>query len=753
MIAGQLLRVTTVRSQSPLGFGGCIFAGKPIDARGEVSAAGAVVVVRANASVLGGAVVEPGQWWQVTGESSSRVTEVNGFALKETQVEATEAYLAKPSGEHLVSFLADQPSFAGIGYVKARRLWDAFGSRLYSLLDAADIDSLTSVLTREVAERAVAAWAAVGDSRTLQWLQAEGISVTLGRKVLRFFGASTEEKLREDPYRLLSFCAGWREVDALAQRHFGVMVDDPRRLKAAIEEVCYRLFAAGHTSALSATVTDHLEALFGPQTAGFRWRDLAHRALSSGLTNGSYVRGLHGIQPLGAHVMERHVAKAIAVRLAASDGPLMDDDAIRGVLTDYQRREGLTLNEQQLQAVTLAAHHRVALVTGGAGVGKTTVLKAVYRLMDAAGVQVTQLALAGRAAKRMQEATGRPASTIANFLRSTANRSLGENCLVVIDEASMVDIISMSRVCELLGDAPRLLLVGDPAQLMPVGPGLVLHALTRIRDVPTVQLEVVKRYGGAIAHAAAAVRAGTWPELPEDAKAPIAFVPSDVGEIAATVLDLFEQGRATTQVLCARRNGPDGSKNLNALCQQAFTSSSTPVRVWSSEHDCLVLTGLRVGDSVLCTRNMWDRGLQNGSLGVVSEAVEAAMPSSAETGSEGPVLAWIDWDDGVRRPLYEAMLDDVELGYAITVHKAQGSQWKRVIVPVAPTRMLDRTLLYTAMTRAQDQVILVGDVDAARKAAVAEPRANLRQVNLDLLLADVLKAQKSSTKTPATAVS
>lgn len=741
MIANQLLRVATVRSQNPRGFGGCVFTGKPIDATGAVSAAGALLVVRAGSAVLGGALVEPGQWWHVTGEAHSRETEVNGFVLHETQVEAAEARLARPSGEHLVAYLADQPSFAGIGYVKARKLWDAFGSRLYSILDAADVTSLSAVLTPEVAERAVAAWAAVGDSQTLQWLQAEGVSVSLGRKVLKFFGTSTQEKLQEDPYRLLSFCVSWREVDAIARQHFGVTVDDPRRLQAGIEEVCYRLFAEGHTSALSSTVTDHLQALFGPQTAGFRWRDLVNKALSSGLTNGSYVRGLHGIQPLGAHVMERHVAMAVARRLSASVAPLVEEHVENRILVEYQNREGLTLNAQQLLAVGLAARNRLALVTGGAGVGKTTVLKAIYRIMDEAGIQVTQLALAGRAAKRMQEATGRPASTIANFLRSTSVESLGEDCLVVIDEASMVDIISMSQICEVLGAAPRLLLVGDPAQLMPVGPGLVLHALTRVRGVPNVQLNVVKRYGGAIAHAAAAVRAGTWPELADDEEEPIAFLPCASTDVPARVLELFAESRAHTQILCARRNGLDGSKNLNALCQSAFTSHSAPVRVWSAEHDCLVLTGLRLGDSVLCTRNMWDRGLQNGSLGVITEAVGSPMPSAAEESSDGPILAWIDWDDGVKRPLYEKMLDDIELGYAITVHKAQGSQWRRVIIPVAQTRLLDRTLLYTAMTRAQEQVLMVGDAEAARKAAVSEPRANQRQVNLDLILTEVLSGE------------
>jgi exodeoxyribonuclease V alpha subunit len=142
---------------------------------------------------------------------------------------------------------------------------------------------------------------------------------------------------------------------------------------------------------------------------------------------------------------------------------------------------------------------------------------------------------------------------------------------------------------------------------------------------------------------------------------------------------------------------------------------------------------------VLCTRNMWDRGLQNGSLGIVSEVVDAPSPTTADAGADGPVLAWIDWDDGTRKPLYESMLDDVELGYAITVHKAQGSQWKRVIVPVAATRMLDRTLLYTAVTRAQEQVLLIGDHAAAAGAVRAPPRAAARVVALDLILRSMLK--------------
>lgn len=235
----QTLRVTSIRSQSPLGFGGCIFTGKPIDDQGNVQDAATYYVVKAKGSTLAKATVQPGQWWKVSGEAVERVLDVNGYKVAEWQIEASKAVLTRPSGEHIVSFIADSPAFEGIGQVKARKLWDTLGTRLYVALDAADVDSLAKVLTPESALQVVEAWAQYGDSRTLQWLQAEGIDLEIGRKVLQFFGRETPDKLQEDPYRLLSFCASWRQVDALAQSHFKVALDDHRRLQGAIEEACY----------------------------------------------------------------------------------------------------------------------------------------------------------------------------------------------------------------------------------------------------------------------------------------------------------------------------------------------------------------------------------------------------------------------------------------------------------------------------------------------------------------------------------
>lgn len=742
------LRVTSIRSQNPRGFGGAIFAAKQIDANGNVVDAGTYWVVKASGNVVGGVTIQPGQWWKVVGTSISRVQDIDGYRITETQVDATEALLLRPSGEHIVGFLADNPEFKGIGRVKARRIWDGLGEKVYEVLDNADIATLSGFLSTESAEQVIAAWANHGDSRTLQWLQAQGFDLALGKKILDFFGTETAEKITADPYRLLSFCASWRQVDRLARTLFGIADDDQRRLQGAIEEACYRTFSAGHTTTLSADLMNQVAELLGPQTKSLQWRGLVTAALAQGLDNGSFVVSHHGVQPLGALVMESEVAKAMADRISSKAEALLQIDDVDEILLGFERAEGMELNAEQWAAVHLGASRPIVVISGGAGVGKTTVLKALYAVYDKAGIGVTQLALAGRAAKRMHEATGRPASTIANFICNWRPGTFDGQCAVVVDEASMVDIITMSRLCELLDPSVRLVLVGDTGQLMPVGPGLVLHALAKVPQMPIAELKVVRRFGDEIAAAASLIRGGKWPELGADPRSAITFIegsllPSTNGDesVSETVLHLYRQDPANTQILCARRNSPDGTKPLNALCQAAMTSEAEPLRVWSTEHDAYAHTGIHLGDKIMCTRNIWDRGLQNGSLGEVVQIEQQPRLLTDDNGQEaGYALAWVDWDDGVRRPIVEEMLDDLELGYAITVHKAQGSQWPRVIVPLTKNRMLDRTLIYTAITRAQSQVLLVGDAAAAKLSVEREPHVNKRHVALDLLLRAQLTA-------------
>jgi exodeoxyribonuclease V alpha subunit len=743
MTPSYTLRVTAIRTQNPRGFGGAIFTGKLIGSDGAVLDATTYLVARVSGRVLAGRVVEQGQWWRVEGEVRSRVLDVQGFRITEQQVTAVSAALMRPSGEHVVTLLAENPEFEGIGLVKARRCWEKFGEDLYEILDSAEVESLSTVISRECAEKAVAAWSIYGDAKTLQWLQAKGFDVALGRKVLEFFGREASAKIEEDPYRLLSFSASWSQVDDLALSRFKLDLKDPRRLRGAIEEACYRLFGAGHTATDKPTLMATVGEVLRTHPTTPKWYELIFKSLDEGHTNGSFVIAEDCIQPLGARVMEAVVADALTARIAAgSAARLLSTDVVENTLTEYETNEGITLSTEQRKAVLAACDSAFVCITGGAGVGKTTVLKALYRIYDRTGHRIVQLALAGRAAKRMHEATARTASTIASFLRSFKEGDLNGPSVLVIDEASMVDIIAMSQICEVIPLHVRLVLVGDPNQLMPIGPGLVLHTLVSIPEVPVTELTVVKRHGDRIREAASSIRSGIWPTLGRDPTGEISFLPCDRADadIAELVVKLYQQDPKNTQILSPSRIGPGGTKRLNELCQAALTAKSEPLLVWNASDDCHEHTGVHLGDVLLCTRNLWDRGLQNGSLGRLVEIEAEPRLLTDDDGNEaGYALAWVEWDDGVRRPVFAEMLDDLELGYAITVHKAQGSQWPRVIVAVTGNRLLDRTLLYTAATRAQRQVILVGDKAAARRATVSQPRAAGRRVNLDKALERLLR--------------
>lgn len=727
------VRVTGLRSQNPKGWGGAIFTGVPINAQGSVIDACTYIVVKASRATLGDAIVERGQWWNVSGSVIEQRRVIDGFEVQEKQIDAYAAHLTMPSGEHLVTFLSENKAFEGIGLVKARRLWEKYGENLYTMLDSGDARAFVPALQSDMAVRLVEAWSKHGESRSLQWLQTAGFDLRLGRKVLKFFGEDTQARIEEDPYRLLSFSGSWTAVDQLARLKFGVEATDPRRLQGAVEEACHRLFANGHTAMLSSHLMDRLTPLLGSPPPGVRWIDLQAEALSRGLANGSFVQISHGLQPLGAHVMERQVAAAIAERLASTNQALLPLDQVDRLICAGEQEDAIQLNQEQKDAIRLAAQHTFVCITGGAGVGKTTVLKSMYRLYDEVKTKIIQVALAGRAAKRMQEATGRAASTIASFLGAITETTFDGPSVLVVDEASMVDIISMSSICQVLAPHVRLVLVGDPHQLMPVGPGLVLHSLMRVPGVPVMELKTVKRYGGDIAALASAIRTGNWLGMTNDETADVAFLPCKKELICETIVDLFALDPQNTQILGPLRNAASGTKSLNEVCQARFTRSGPLVTRWNDEFEVAIGCGLHLDDMVLCKRNMWAKGLQNGSLGRVVKV----EPASTEPEEADTALAWIEWDDGVRRPLTVGMLDDVELGYAITVHKAQGSQWPRILIPVVKSRMLDRTLLYTAITRAQAQVILVGEIDAAEAAALAPPNSQLRNVALDLAFTQI----------------
>ncbi len=726
------VRVSAVRSQNPHGRGGAIFTGVEVDDKGWRVDAKTHYVIKASSQLLQ-APVECGQLWRVVGKPEPNTIIVNGFRLTESTITPDAMEMLRPSGEHIITLLGQGEAFEGIGEVKARRLWEHFGDALYEVLDQSDVDRLKEVLPTVMAQRLADAWLQWGNTFTLQWLQSKGFAVSLGRKVLDFYGKDAASRIEDDPYRLLSFAANWSTVDTLAQGTFGLAVADPRRLAGAVEEALYAAFDAGHTCVPEPELARRLRELL-------RDNDLAALAVAQAESRVRFIRHGERLHAPGPYVMEQGVAQAIASRVS-NPIPLLDTPSLAVLIADYQAQGGITLHQKQIEALELANSSTFCVITGGAGTGKTTVLRGLFRIYESVGYTVYPMALSGRAAKRICEATGHSAQTIAGFLKHFNSEDAAKDAVVVIDEASMVDLPSAYRVLRHLPQHYRVVLVGDPNQLPPVGPGLLLHELAHNTQVPVVELSQVKRYGGAIAEAAALIRDGEWPSLPDDAQADIAFLPCPLDQINEVVLRLYDQDRSGTQILCATRNAAAGGMNaINAACQSQINAQGEALMTWSLEFDQPQGTGLRVGDPVICLRNDWEIDLQNGSLGVLV-SVEPPV-SNREPGSR---IGRILWDDGRTLDLTTDLLAHLELAYAITIHKAQGSGFARVIIPVRHSKLLDRTLLYTAVTRAEQQVILVGDVQAAKAAVMAPRHSDRRHVALGTLLSEQFESLKGMT--------
>lgn len=662
-----------------------------------------------------------GEVWQLTGYFKTH-------PKYGVQLYVKRAQLLRPAGRLLIRHLTTHPAFRGIGVGMARasRLYKEFGEHLPLLLDEGDANSLTKIIDEETAHKLIAAWQSnAQEASTVVFLDQHGVDLRLAGKILRYWPKDAVSKLKENPYRLLAL-TDWPTIDRLALS-LGMDVDDERRLIAAAEASVYsRLDNSKDTLVENESLIESIRKLLrcSGNATPRRATELA------GKDNTLVGDAESGFQAFGCVVMERYLMESFGAMMHYGQLSLLDDRANRAnidaLIVDFEKQENIILNAEQRVAVHMAATEPLSILKGGAGVGKTTVLKAIHYLAEALGCRVVQMALSGRAAQRMREATGRAAYTITGFLNQirTDRIKLDHEHLLVIDESSMLDLMLVYRIVRVLPKGVRILLVGDPYQLPPIGPGLVFHVMADSRAIPVRELTQIHRQAEStgIPKIANQVRHGVIPELPpfNGLSVGISFLECGSSSIINHLTDIVSDlgGFDDVQIIGVVKGGSSGVININQTFHQKLTATKRRLDEWN----------ISESDPIIYTVNDYDRELYNGSLGFVERVY--VEPQNFQCAEE-PTRIMCDFD-GRKIELSDVDLYNVELAYAITTHKAQGSQFKRVVIPITKSRLLDRTLVYTALTRGVEQVVFVGDRQAFDKAIVSSPSVTRRSVGFKI---------------------
>jgi exodeoxyribonuclease V alpha subunit len=621
----------------------------------------------------------------------------------------------------------------GIGPAYAKRIVAAFGIETLEVLDRSperlsEVPGLGARRTGAV----VQAWQkhrAVG--AIMIFLQQHHVSPGLALRIYKRFGAQAIEKVSKNPYRLALdvWGVGFKTADRIA-RSVGIGADAPERAQAGVFQVLHDLSAKGHVFTTRGELAQLAATMLERDVVPV---DEATVALAEGgrARVERLASGEEAVYPVGLHAAEVRLAQRLrAVMGYEGVGRGLLEASVGEAFELFQRRSGVELAPAQREAVERAARHKVLVVTGGPGVGKTTIVRAMIALFDKARVNVRLAAPTGRAAKRMTEATGREAVTLHRLLefdpkqRSFA-RKLGRSIdagALIVDEASMLDLELADALLQAVGDHARLILVGDVDQLPSVGPGAVLRDVIASGQVPTVRLSQIFRQaeGSLIVHNAHRIHRG---ELPEGETRPDGefYVlerdkPEDAVDLILEVVTKRIPNRfgldpkTDVQVLTPMHKGDAGAIALNERLQKALNPSGQSVTRGSKT--------LRVGDKVMQLRNNYDKDVYNGDVGYVS-ALDEVERTLRVLFDEREVI----YEDGD--------FDELTLAYATTIHKSQGSEYPAVVVPMLMQHyvMLSRNLLYTAVTRGKKLVVLVVDPRAVAL-ALGETRREDRRTYL-----------------------
>ncbi|HEX4448554.1 MAG TPA: ATP-dependent RecD-like DNA helicase [Polyangiaceae bacterium] len=635
----------------------------------------------------------------------------------------------------------------GVGPKLAQRIVVTFGLDALRVLEE-DTDRLREVegLGDKRRQALVQAWREQRSLRDVMvFLQAHGASPALATRIVRRYGVNAMNIVSREPYRLALDVrgVGFKTADRIAAT-IGVLPDSPERMLAGVLQVVHDLTEAGHVWTGQRDVTALGAQVLGLDADDEEMRARLDAALRSALLMGRVVLesvdGEPAVFTSEMHAAEVRLAGRLAELASARRGPL---DGVAAAVEAFESQARVELAPEQRSAVEEAARRQLLVVTGGPGVGKTTIVRAILAMFARAGLIVRLAAPTGRAAKRLGEATGGEATTLHRLLefdpksmsfKRDRNRPI-EAGAVVVDETSMLDLPMADALAQAVSPGTRLLLVGDVDQLPSVGPGAVLRDVIASSAVPTVRLQQIFRQAARslIVTNAHRINAGEVPLAGgPDAKDADFFLIErrDPERAKATILELLTtripdrfglDPLRDIQVLTPMNRGPAGAVALNQALQAALNPNG-PALVRGAKT-------YRVGDKVMQLRNDYDKNVFNGDVGFVG---------SIETEESAMVVRF----DGRDVPYDASDLDDLVLAYACTVHKSQGSEYPAVVIPLLTTHfvMLSKNLLYTAVTRGKRLVVLVCDPRALELALQTRPggRQETRRTRLGARLADRL---------------
>lgn len=621
----------------------------------------------------------------------------------------------------------------GIGPAMAKKIVAEFGEKTLEII-AKSPNELLKVpgIGKKTAEKISTSYLEQSElTEIMVWLKNHGISNTYAGKIFAKYGSFAIDIMEKDIYRLFQDIEGigFLTADKLAF-NLGIQREDKRRIISGIDYALMQLCNNGHCCIPEMALVDKTAKIL--QVNNQIIFTILKERIDNGSLNTEVVGGETLIYPPYLYYAEKKVATRL-LQLQQATEPLSEDN-LSLFIKVWEKDNQIQLAQKQKEAIKACLHHGVLVLTGGPGTGKTTVIKGILSILKAQGLKIRLAAPTGRAAKRLSETTGQKALTIhrlleANNLAQDDNLQLGfskdiddqlDADVIILDEVSMVDIVLMHHFLNAVPDGCRIILVGDTDQLPAVGPGSVLKDIIRSQKIPAIRLDEIFRQAqtSMIIQNAHIINAGRLPDLRKQYSDFVFYELNDDTSITQKILDLCTKDLPhegfdvlkDVQVLSPMHRFLCGVENLNLMLQERLNPKKNQDELKYSSQT------FRVGDKVMHIRNNYQKNVFNGDIGFIQDINNEKLT--------------VDYFDHI--VTYEKNeLNELTLAYASSVHKSQGSEYKVVIIPLSTSHyiMLQRNLLYTAITRAKQKVIIIG----SKKALMTAIQSNRTQKRYTLL--------------------